>query len=540
MAHGHNLIDTDTHFIIDANTRFISIGSGKTKVIQGDHLSEKVTFELKRYIDSHDMTLCNKVQVHFINIGTKGDVSAGVYDVKDLMVGPDSEDVICFSWQIDKKATHYAGVLNFAIKFECIADDGTVEYAWGTEAYKNFTVGEFVNIGEAIEEAYPDILQEWEARLDALEQGSGMGGADWNAADGEPGYVENRTHYTEGGYSVNLQDTTLTDLVIGTKRNYYYVDHPIGLKPGQTYKVRRNEDVYEYVAQDVSTEDTVRYQLATDENDEYMFFRLIEYPNKNSEGYYVEIFWAIGADDPADSVISVYQDSPEIVHKLDAKYLPEGVPYVYKGYLLEETDAVETTDPNYGKIWVIQNPPTVTAGETYTVIYNGVMYDCVGLDNSSFAEGAVALGNASVTGGANTGEPFAMAIVPNYAVICMDLSGATSVRIGIMGKVGHKIDPLCMPDTLYVSLDASTMTADKNCDEIWEAMQKNHNVFLRSTSAGRKAYAQCVFCAPGDAAVFLFYGFGKTNDEITSVAMQTVIYIKADGSAGMGYLSMSS
>ena len=137
----------------------------------------------------------------------------------------------------------------------------------------------------------------------------------------------------------------------------------------------------------------------------------------------------------------------EVVHPIDPKYLPDGVPYVYKDYLLEETDAVGTTDPNYGKIWVIQNPPTVTAGETYTVIYNGVMYDCVGLYNSSFAEGAVALGNASVTGGANTGEPFAMVIVPNYAVICMDLSGATSVRIGIMGKVGHKIDDRCIPDT---------------------------------------------------------------------------------------------
>jgi hypothetical protein len=51
MAHEHIVIDTDTHFTIDENTRLISIASGQTKVMQGDHRSERITFELPRLID---------------------------------------------------------------------------------------------------------------------------------------------------------------------------------------------------------------------------------------------------------------------------------------------------------------------------------------------------------------------------------------------------------------------------------------------------------------------------------------------------------
>ena len=174
MAHEHIVIDTDTHFTIDENTRLISIASGQTKVMQGDHRSERITFELPRLIDSHDMTLCNEVQIHYINIGSAGDqVTEDVYDVVDMKVSQDNENRVIFSWLIDGNATRFAGLLNFAIKFKCIAADGTVDYVWGTEIYNGFVVGESLDNGNAVAEAYSDILAAWEARIAKIEQAGG-------------------------------------------------------------------------------------------------------------------------------------------------------------------------------------------------------------------------------------------------------------------------------------------------------------------------------------------------------------------------------
>ena len=79
----------------------------------------------------------------------------------------------------------------------------------------------------------------------------------------------------------------------------------------------------------------------------------------------------------------------------------------------------------------------VNVGETYTVRYNGVDYECVG---QVFEETMVGLGNFNFGGldGNGNGEPFAMAIVPvsdvenlGYGAMIMSLEGATSVIVGI-------------------------------------------------------------------------------------------------------------
>lgn len=70
MPHTHPVIDNDLHFSINTLTREISNGSKKVKLMQGDHASEIFTFEIPRYVDGHDMSLCNKIAVHYINVGT--------------------------------------------------------------------------------------------------------------------------------------------------------------------------------------------------------------------------------------------------------------------------------------------------------------------------------------------------------------------------------------------------------------------------------------------------------------------------------------
>ena len=162
-----NLIeDTDAFFTINKFTRAISYSRGSDlTLIQLDHNSERFTFRLPRYIEDHDMSACNKVEVHYINIGIGGtNKNKGLYDVLDLRVDPeDSEFVLC-SWLISQNATRLAGTLNFLVRYACM-DGKVVEYSWHTAIYKGVKVGEGIdNVGDVVEQ-YVDILEQWKQNL---------------------------------------------------------------------------------------------------------------------------------------------------------------------------------------------------------------------------------------------------------------------------------------------------------------------------------------------------------------------------------------
>lgn len=165
MAHLHSVYDGDTHFKIDAFTRAITNTTDKSHVVQFDHNSERFTFELPRYIDGHDMSLCNDVAVHYINIGTGGAQNKDVYPVDDFAISPDDETVVICSWLISANATQLAGSLNFLIRFACVADDGTIEYAWHTDIHTGIAVKDGMNNGEAVVAEYADVLEAWKAEI---------------------------------------------------------------------------------------------------------------------------------------------------------------------------------------------------------------------------------------------------------------------------------------------------------------------------------------------------------------------------------------
>lgn len=169
MAHKHSVHDTDAHFVINPTTREITNQSDKTTIIQHDHNSERFTFEVST-VDGHDMSLCNSIQVHYINIdsATKNQ-NIGVYEVNDMEISSDDDETVVFTWLISNNATQFAGILNFLIKFKCVADDGTVDYVWNTAIYKGIVISNGIDNGEVIAKNYPDILAEWESRIEALE-----------------------------------------------------------------------------------------------------------------------------------------------------------------------------------------------------------------------------------------------------------------------------------------------------------------------------------------------------------------------------------
>ena len=89
----------------------------------------------------------------------------------------------------------------------------------------------------------------------ALTNGGGSGSgaqSDWNAAEGEPGHILNRTHeWVECSDDVDMRNLVLTE------DGLYYAGEPIKLIAGEEYEVRYgNPTVYKCVAVDMSEGDT--------------------------------------------------------------------------------------------------------------------------------------------------------------------------------------------------------------------------------------------------------------------------------------------
>lgn len=166
MQHSHVIIDKDNHFIIDPVTRKIQPETHeKNKLIEGDHNSEKYTFEIPKSIEGHDMSQCNIVQIHYLNVSSdKSKKVEDIYEVDDLGVLENKPDTLAFTWTIKETATRYSGLLSFAITFKCTTDN-VVDYAWHTEIRSGITIGTGMNNAETIVETYSDILDKWKKEL---------------------------------------------------------------------------------------------------------------------------------------------------------------------------------------------------------------------------------------------------------------------------------------------------------------------------------------------------------------------------------------
>jgi hypothetical protein len=154
--------DTGKHFEINGISRFIKETSAtKLVLVQGDHDSEVITFQMPRYIDGHDTLLCNKIRVHYINLDTKtNDKSADIYEVTDLTLCEECEDVLAFTWVIEAPATKYSGTLSFLVKFECTEGENVL-YQWNTAKYVSVNVLAGIDNSEEFVEKYSNVLEEW-------------------------------------------------------------------------------------------------------------------------------------------------------------------------------------------------------------------------------------------------------------------------------------------------------------------------------------------------------------------------------------------
>ena len=167
--HDTIIVDADPHFSIDIKTRAITnSGSKKTSLIQYDHNSERFSFDIDRYIEGHDILLCNRIQVHYLNVtAATRTKNPGIYRVTDLAVHPTDDKKACFTWLISENATHYDGALNFLISFECVKDD-EVLYRWNSGICSTIVIVPGINNSETFNENYPDVLLQWENYMEDM------------------------------------------------------------------------------------------------------------------------------------------------------------------------------------------------------------------------------------------------------------------------------------------------------------------------------------------------------------------------------------
>lgn len=187
MAHLHTVGDSDKHFSIDPVTRIVTNQSGKFVLMQHDHNSERFTFDIPHMVDGHDMSKCNVVQVHYLNVeyekvdpetlpeGTEtiivdgvtyaatGISYSGIYECDDVKVDETNPDFVSCSWLISRNATQYVGQLSFSVLFSCVDIDGNVDYAWSTEPHTGIAISDGIFNSDVVVAEYQDMLEKWRA-----------------------------------------------------------------------------------------------------------------------------------------------------------------------------------------------------------------------------------------------------------------------------------------------------------------------------------------------------------------------------------------
>lgn len=175
VTHSHGVIDSDGYFVVDPDTREITSATGSpTILMQYDHGSEILTFECPRFIEGHDMSLCNRVRVHYINSdteSTKSHADVAELDIQSVMTRNNSS--VISNWTIRREATQYAGILSFALQYMCVEDDGTVTYEWHTAPCSDIRIKSGINNNSAAVEPYSNLLEEWYQKLFARSVESG-------------------------------------------------------------------------------------------------------------------------------------------------------------------------------------------------------------------------------------------------------------------------------------------------------------------------------------------------------------------------------
>lgn len=165
------------------------------------------------------------------------------------------------------------------------------------------------------------------------------GGAkpDWNAAEGEPGHVLNRTHYTEINETVFLPETEITSADMGAVAPFALVPGVFNIVADTEYIVAWNSVKYSCVAFEAGDLGTAvgnkRYWLSNEEDTGEPFIMM-----------YLAEYGGLGIMTPAGAITATISivEKTQTHHKLPDKYAPISCLPFYLDITLEGTSKATT------------------------------------------------------------------------------------------------------------------------------------------------------------------------------------------------------
>ena len=163
------IVDTDLCFQINTVTREITnMTADKNVIMQFDHNSERFSFSMPRYVEGHDMSTCDKIEIHFINedMARKEQIK-DKYRVDDLKIDEEDSEKVKFSWLLSGNTSKFEGYLVFAVRFTCLGESNEIIYSWGTAILKTILVAKSMNNDEAIIQENPDVFERMKEELEA-------------------------------------------------------------------------------------------------------------------------------------------------------------------------------------------------------------------------------------------------------------------------------------------------------------------------------------------------------------------------------------
>lgn len=290
-----------------------------------------------------------------------------------------------------------------------------------------------------------------------------IGASDWNAAEGEPGHVQNRTHWVE---FVSKEEVILEETSVSFKNEMSSLyglgsDKVIAGKP---YIVHWNGTAYECTAfvfgQSTFLGNGSLSSVGTDTGEPFCMEMLT-----------ATSAFVMKADSNAESIL-VKVVTPEVMdyHKLDPKFLPEGVggsadwainSEFANGYVKNRThwrevitEAETLFDQTIAFVSDMQyiniGSDKIKDGKTYVVLFKEKEYRCMAIER----DGSIFLGNeALVSGLENTGEPFCFEVInANYSHITKNTADTESVVVNVKTEEiveYHTLDPRYIKDMYY-------------------------------------------------------------------------------------------
>ena len=157
--------DKEEHIIIGRD-RYITIPESLKKIgVQYDHNIETLIFDCPRMWDDIDLSTLNI----FINY-LRSDGTPGSHDATpSITLDAENENIFHFEWKVSQNVTLTDGMVGFLICAKA-PDDTEDNVAWHTELNTDAFVSPGLDTHIAVENLYPDIINQLLGRMDSVEE----------------------------------------------------------------------------------------------------------------------------------------------------------------------------------------------------------------------------------------------------------------------------------------------------------------------------------------------------------------------------------